>query len=90
MMRGSLQRQSAAINLATVSQISDAEYAHIQSNARQYSTDAQNLQTRMATLAASPPMGQEEVLQGLTGAIGYLVSASQESGAFLQFGKHGG
>lgn len=78
-----LQNELSAVNLATVSQISDAEYARMQTNARQYSTDAQNLQTRMATLTASPPMGQEEALQGLTAAIGYLASASQELERFF-------
>jgi hypothetical protein len=78
-----LQSSLSGVNLAGVGQMSDAEYARLQSNARQYLTAAQNLQTRMATLGASPPMGQEESLQALTSAIGYQVSASHDLERFF-------
>ncbi len=76
-----LQNNLAAINLAGVGQMSDADYARLQSNAHQYSSEAQNLQTRMAALAASPPVGQEDALQGLTAAIGDLWCRVPRSGA---------
>jgi len=78
-----LQGTLSAINLSGVAQMSDAEYTRIQAGAKQAAAEAQALQTRMATLAASPPVGQDESLQTLTNAIGYLVSASRDLERFF-------